>query len=74
MQELDRRGFARIPRLLSRDQCDAIAAYWNEPECFRNEIVMASHGYGEGVYRYFDSPLPDAVEENDAGVSISDGG
>ena len=61
-QQLDQRGFARIPNLLSRAECDAIASYWDESERFRSEIVMARHGYGEGVYRYFASPLPDTVD------------
>ncbi|MEE8166341.1 MAG: 2OG-Fe(II) oxygenase [Myxococcota bacterium] len=61
-QQLDHRGFARIPGLLSRDECEAIAAYWDESERFRNEIVMARHSYGEGAYRYFSNPLPDAID------------
>jgi hypothetical protein len=62
MQQLDNRGFTRIPDFLSHGECEAIAAYWDQAERFRNEIVMARHGYGEGAYRYFSNPLPDAID------------
>jgi hypothetical protein len=60
-QQLDQRGFARIPGFLTPAECQPISALWAEPERFRNEVHMARHGYGDGVYRYFANPLPDPI-------------
>ncbi len=61
LTDIDRHGAARLPALLSPDQCAAIAALWDSPAVFRKEVVMARHGFGSGRYRYFDYPLPPPV-------------
>jgi hypothetical protein len=59
--ELDREGWARLPRLLSAEACDALAGLYEEP-MFRSRVVMSRHGFGQGEYRYFAYPLPPLVE------------
>ncbi len=60
---LDRDGYAVIPSLLSRADCDAMAELYDAPDLrFRSTVVMARHGYGQGEYRYFARPLPDPVQ------------
>jgi hypothetical protein len=59
-EQLDAEGFARTPAVLDPDQCDQLAALWDEGE-FRSRIHMARHGFGEGEYRYFARPLPALV-------------
>lgn len=61
LTDLDRHGAARLPALLSPDQCTQIIALWNDPAVFRKEVVMARHGFGSGRYRYFAYPLPQPV-------------
>ena len=61
-QSLDARGWARLPALLDRDQCNAIAALYGPNNLFRSHVVMARHGFGKGEYRYFAYPLPDMVQ------------
>ncbi len=56
--ELDERGTAGLPRLLDREACLAIAASYDDDAQFRSRVVMASHGFGQGEYRYFAYPLP----------------
>ena len=56
--DLDAEGHAIIERLLTRDECDAVAALYAHDEAFRSRVVMARHGYGRGEYRYFAYPLP----------------
>jgi len=58
---LDRHGWAMLPRLLDRDACDAVAAWYDEPARFRSHVVMARHGFGRGEYQYFAYPLPSLV-------------
>jgi hypothetical protein len=59
--ELDARGFATLPRLLTRDACAQLMALYGEPAHFRSRVVMARHGYGRGEYQYFVDPLPPLV-------------
>jgi hypothetical protein len=61
LTDLDRHGAARLPALLSPDQCAEMIALWDRSGAFRKEVVMARHGYGSGRYRYFTYPLPDPV-------------
>jgi hypothetical protein len=60
--ELDSYGCAILPKLLSPEECCAIAALYPEESHFRSRIHMARHGFGKGEYSYFKYPLPDIVE------------
>ena len=62
-QDLDAQGNALIERILSPDECRAIASVYPRDELFRSRIVMARHGFGRGEYKYFSYPLPDLVED-----------
>lgn len=59
---LDQRGFATTGPLLRTDECAALVALYDQPEPFRNRVVMARHGFGQGEYRYFSYPLPPLVQ------------
>ena len=59
---LDEQGFAVTEQLLAEDECVALAALF-DGEGFRSTIDMARHRFGDGRYRYFDHPLPDAIAE-----------
>jgi hypothetical protein len=58
---LDERGHARLPGLLDRATCAALAASYDDEGLFRTRVVMARHNFGRGEYRYFASPLPPQV-------------
>jgi uncharacterized protein len=61
--DLNASGCAVLPKILSPDQCEAIAALYAHEDRFRSHIHMARHGFGKGEYRYFKYPLPDLIEE-----------
>ncbi|MDI9248322.1 2OG-Fe(II) oxygenase [Stenotrophomonas sp. RS-48] len=61
--ELRERGNSCLPRLLSPEQCQAIAGSYNNDLLYRTRIVMAKHGFGKGEYKYFAYPLPTAIED-----------
>jgi hypothetical protein len=60
--ELDGRGHALLPALLTPGECVALAAGYDEAACFRSRVVMARHGFGRGEYQYYAYPLPDRVQ------------
>jgi hypothetical protein len=59
--ELDGHGCALVGGLLSTDECDALAARYDDESNFRSRVVMAQHGYGRGEYQYFSYPLPGLI-------------
>ena len=61
-EDLDRWGFARIPRLLGARDCAQLAALYARDAAFRKTISMDAHRYGSGEYRYFAYPLPARVQ------------
>jgi hypothetical protein len=60
---LDAHGYAILEKLLTADECGAIAGWYADDRRFRSHIVMARHGFGRGEYKYFAYPLPDLVAE-----------
>jgi hypothetical protein len=60
---LDANGCAVIGRVLSAEECAALAASYSAAERFRSRVVMSRHGFGRGEYQYFAYPLPDLVAE-----------
>ena len=59
--DLDAQGATVVTRLLSADECAALASLYAHDERFRSRVVMARHGYGRGEYKYFAYPLPEVV-------------
>ncbi|WP_027550371.1 2OG-Fe(II) oxygenase [Bradyrhizobium sp. Cp5.3] len=61
--ELDAQGCAVLKDLLTPDECRTIAALYPDDAHFRSRIVMGSHGFGRGEYKYFAYPLPDLIAQ-----------
>jgi hypothetical protein len=61
--DLDAQGFAVVDGLLGDAECNALAGLYGCEEQFRSRVVMASHGFGRGEYKYFAYPLPAMVAE-----------
>ena len=62
-QHLDAQGSAILERVLSRDECQALAQLYPEDDLFRSQVVMARHGFGRGEYKYFSYPMPEIIAE-----------
>ena len=60
---LDSCGCALTGPLLSPAECAQVAALYDDDSRFRSTVNMARHRFGEGEYRYFAEPFPDAVTE-----------
>ena len=61
-RDLDERGYAKTPRILSEDECEELKDLFGEEDRFRSVIDMRRLRFGSGVYKYFDNPLPEAVQ------------
>jgi hypothetical protein len=61
--DLDAHGWALLDGLLSRAECEEVAALYEGGGRFRSHVVMARHGFGRGEYKYFSYPLPDVIGE-----------
>jgi uncharacterized protein len=61
--ELDARGAAVLPRLVSADVCTTLASLYDDDNLFRSRVVMARHGFGRGEYKYFADPLPALIAQ-----------
>ena len=61
--DLDRWGYARIPRVLGARECAQLAALYPRDAAFRKTISMDAHRFGSGEYRYFRYPLPARVQQ-----------
>lgn len=58
---LDALGCALTGPLVTPDEATAIAALYPDDTRFRSTIDMARYRFGEGEYKYFAPPFPDAV-------------
>jgi hypothetical protein len=59
---LDADGYAVIGPMLTAAECAGLSAGFDTDAAFRNRIVMARHGYGQGEYRYYSYKLPPLIE------------
>ena len=62
-EELDAQGNAVLKGLLGAEECIRLAELYRDDSVFRSRVVMASHGFGRGEYKYFRYPLPEIVTE-----------
>ena len=61
--QLDARGHARAPRLLTGTECRALVRLYDDDARFRSRVVMERQRFGLGEYKYFARPLPALVQE-----------
>jgi len=60
--ELNEHGHATTGPLLSTEECNQLAAGYNDATQFRSRVIMARHGFGRGEYQYYTYPLPQIVQ------------
>ena len=60
-KDLDAQGCAVIERVLSPEECQALAGLYPKDDIFRSRVVMEQYGFGRGEYKYFSYPLPDLI-------------
>ncbi|HEX7992668.1 MAG TPA: 2OG-Fe(II) oxygenase [Streptosporangiaceae bacterium] len=61
--DLEEYGCGSTGKLLTPDEASDIAGLYDDESRFRSTVNMARHRFGEGEYRYFAKPFPQAVTE-----------
>jgi hypothetical protein len=60
--EINVYGGALLPRLLTPEETVEIREMYTNDAAFRSTVNMGRHRFGEGEYRYFDTPYPEPIE------------
>ncbi|MFD7732081.1 2OG-Fe(II) oxygenase [Kitasatospora phosalacinea] len=55
--QLEEKGVAVTPPLLSRSQCRQLIDGFDDHRLFRSTVVMQRYNFGRGTYRYYADPL-----------------
>ncbi len=61
--QLDERGFAVMPGVLTAKTCEEITALYSHDQLFRARIEMSRYSFGQGEYKYFKYPLPLLIQQ-----------
>jgi hypothetical protein len=62
-EAIDHSGFWLSPAVVDPDACaELVALYESGETLFRSTISMARYGFGQGEYKYFAHPLPQAID------------
>ena len=61
-EQLHQQGYALVPKMLTPRECQRLIKTFDEDSCYRKTVVMERFGYGRGVYKYWDYPLPEIVQ------------
>ncbi len=63
LTDLNRFGAARLPNLLTSDQCADLVERWSTADGLGEEVVQPRDSWGGGSYRMFNLPLPDFMAD-----------
>jgi hypothetical protein len=58
---LHTKGYALLPSVLSKEECEHISGLYGDHDLYRNTIDMKRYRFGNGEYRYFKYPLPPSI-------------
>jgi len=61
-QSLDEKGYATVPGVLSREECHRLSGLYDNELLFRSTVNMERYRFGKGEYKYFNYPLPPAIQ------------
>jgi uncharacterized protein len=61
-EDINAHGCALLPQLLTPAECKEMRDLYTKDELFRSTINMGRYRFGEGEYRYFNTPYPEPIE------------
>ena len=60
--ELHNKGYAQVPDVLIKSDCQQLVEGYNSHNGYRKTVVMERYRFGLGEYKYYDYPLPDLIQ------------
>ncbi len=60
---LNDKGYAKLSKVLSKEECDLLMKLYSNQELFRSVINMQQYRFGKGEYKYFNYPLPAIIQQ-----------
>jgi len=60
-ESLNAKGYALVPGVLARPECEHLVTLYDDPHLFRSTINMQRYRFGKGEYKYFSYPLPPLI-------------
>jgi len=60
---LNEKGYAILPDLLSKEECEKLIGTYGNPSKYRSIINMKRYRFGKGEYKYFTYPLPSIIQQ-----------
>ena len=60
--EMNEKGFAIVPKLLSDEQCEYFIKNYDNHSLYRKTVQMERYRFGLGEYKYFNYPLPNLIQ------------
>ncbi|UAT29017.1 2OG-Fe(II) oxygenase [Bacillus badius] len=61
-EALDKQRFAKLPAILTKEECEFFIELYSEEEPYRTTINMTRYRFGNGEYKYFSYPLPEIIQ------------
>lgn len=62
IQSLQEKGYATIPSVLSKNECEHVRGMYTDAPLYRSTINMKRYRFGSGEYKYFSYPLPPTIQ------------
>ena len=59
---MNQKGYALLPKILPDEYCSGMIRDYENPSLYRKTIQMERFRFGSGEYKYFDYPLPAAID------------
>ncbi len=62
-ESLHEKGYTVLPKILSDEECEQLAASYDNHALYRSTINMKRYQFGSGEYKYFKYPLPEIITD-----------
>lgn len=62
-RHINNRGYGIVKQVLDEYDCELFRDHFTNEAHFRKMVVMERHQYGKGLYKYYQHPLPDFLQE-----------
>lgn len=61
--DMNQSGYAILPKFFTPEQCRNVIDLFDQESGYRKTVVMERHRFGIGVYKYWNYPLPNLVQD-----------